>query len=145
MRVHAYGLSRRPERAAIEDVAGAALTVGDENLVRLGNIEHALRLVQPCDRMNSFAGLKINHFHGVAAKRGHKETSAPEIDAEMIDAAFHVDQRDRFDQSKRLLLPRPGRDGTRKQDEAKQHDHGYRGRSLHGFKIVRFTWGPASL
>src|SRR5439155_13922328 len=69
----------RPERAAIEDVAGAALTVGDENLVRLGNIEHALRLVQPCDRMNSF-------------KRGHKETSAPEIDAEMIDAAFHVDQ-----------------------------------------------------
>src|SRR6266576_321870 len=84
------------ERRAVEDVAGTALAVGDENLVELRDETNALRLIKTADALKMLARAKIQDFDRIVSQRGDKKSLAFNVDRHVIDAPLHIWQGDRW-------------------------------------------------
>jgi len=94
--------------------------------VREGDIGDALRLAQAGDPAQHLAGCQIDHPQGVVAELGNKQPLPLHIDAEVVDAAAHLTERDlRIEYERRAgRLRRHGggpHQACRQQDRPRKH------------------------
>src|SRR5882762_4113641 len=85
-------LAKSP-RLAVINVHRAVSCVGHEELVEFGNVEYALRFVQPLDALN-YLGLEgIDHLYGIVTQGGKNQQPTLGVRGEVIDAASYTRRR----------------------------------------------------
>src|SRR5277367_6572593 len=88
------------ESGPIEDME-LPFVASHKELIRLRRIDHALWGQDSRDAVNNHLRADIDNLHRVVAKRGYEKPVASGIEAEMINAAFHIWQGDGSGQNQR--------------------------------------------
>src|SRR5437667_5342592 len=91
------------ERVPREYLAGTVITVRDKELFEVRRIEHSLRFALSGDAENPLSHLEVDNFDGILtlSEGRHKQPSAFEIHAEMVEPPFHIPHGDFLDQLER--------------------------------------------
>src|SRR5579864_6800938 len=71
-----------------------AVTGGHKQTIGGSIVELSLRLLQIRKRSHAPAGLQIEHLGSMVPQRGHEQTLALHVDAEMIHASIDIGQGD---------------------------------------------------
>jgi hypothetical protein len=110
----------RGELGPLEAVNQAVAGIGHEDRVRRGVVDDALRLFEPADPAQDFAGSKIHDPQAVVAELGHVQPLPAEIDREVVDPTAHVTKGDFPLEDERLRRARDG--GQRRARERRERE-----------------------
>src|SRR5262249_3459239 len=106
---------QEPEGFSIEALAGAIPTARHKELVELGEINDALRLLKADDGVDPLAGSQVEDLYRVIAQRRHEQVLALEVHGEMIDATGDARHGNGLDQAEGL---RSGRQSRRQKERS---------------------------
>ena len=82
---------------AVKDPAGTVVSVGDEQFVDFGDKENSLGFSKPGDGGEPFAFAEVEYFEGVVTQSRNEQALPLNVDAQMVDAPFHVGKREGLD------------------------------------------------
>src|SRR5436309_9689091 len=63
------------------------VTIGNNDLIQFGNVDHALRFSQTCDASNSFALSNVHYFESVVAQSRNEQSLTLVVCRKSADAA----------------------------------------------------------
>ena len=109
---------------AAEDLQGAVVAVGHDDLVLVREIEDAGGLGHSGDAPDALAGGEVNDFQGVVAEGGDKEPLAFRVDGEVVEAAFDARERDGLGELERGWLRGVDRESQRAEQQQGGAFHG---------------------